>query len=80
MTRLGMRFPSDSYIEYSEVIIGKWLGRIGSLISIAFFAVLSSLCCKRIRRGRCHSRIENTPLEVTVLVIAPGRFLHAEIS
>lgn len=36
MTRLGMRFPNDSYVEYSEVIIGKWFGRIASLVSIAF--------------------------------------------
>ena len=48
MTRLGMRFPNDSYVEYSEVIIGKWIGRIASVISIAFCGFELS-GCKRIR-------------------------------
>lgn len=69
MTRLGMRFPNDSYIEYSEVIIGKWLGRIGSLISIAFFAVLSSLVAREFGEVVVTAVLKHTPLEVTVLVM-----------
>lgn len=46
MTRLGMRFPNDSYIQYSEVIMGRWLGTIGNLVSIVFFGVLCSLVAR----------------------------------
>ncbi|MGV2786961.1 GerAB/ArcD/ProY family transporter, partial [Clostridium perfringens] len=66
MTRLGMRFPNDSYIEYSEIIIGKWLGRIGGLLSIAFFAVLSSLVAREFGEVVVTAVLKNTPLEVTV--------------
>jgi|GEM_PF-392188 len=69
MTRLGMRFPNDSYIQYSEVIIGRWLGMIGSLISILFFAVLCSLVAREFGEVVVTAVLKKTPLEVTVLVM-----------
>ncbi|ANY71131.1 GerAB/ArcD/ProY family transporter [Paenibacillus ihbetae] len=69
MTRLGMRFPNDSYIQYSEVIMGRWLGMIGSLISILFFAVLCSLVAREFGEVVVTAVLKNTPLEVTVLVM-----------
>jgi spore germination protein len=38
VTKLGMRFPSQSIIQYSEDLIGKTIARIFSLMIIAFFA------------------------------------------
>lgn len=69
MTRLGMRFPNDSYIQYSEVIMGRWLGTIGSLVSILFFAVLCSLVAREFGEVVVTAVLKNTPLEVTVLVM-----------
>ncbi|MBP3962713.1 GerAB/ArcD/ProY family transporter [Paenibacillus lignilyticus] len=66
---LGMRFPNQSFVEYSEAIIGKWLAAVGSLMIIAFFAVLTSLAAREFGEVVVTSVLKNTPLEVTVIVM-----------
>ncbi|MFC5653512.1 endospore germination permease [Paenibacillus solisilvae] len=66
---LGMRFPNQSIIQYSEDIIGKWLAAIGSLFIIAFFAVLTSLAAREFGEVVVTSVLKKTPLEVTVVVM-----------
>ena len=66
---LGMRFPNMSITQYSERIIGKWLGRIGSALVIAYFAVLSALTAREFGEVVITSVLTRTPLEVTVIVM-----------
>lgn len=66
---LGMRFPNQSLIQYSETILGRWLAAVGSLLVIAFFAVLTSLTAREFGEVVVTSVLQRTPLEVTVIVM-----------
>lgn len=66
---LGIRFPRKSIIEYSEDLIGRWLSRIGSLLIIGFFAVLTSLAAREFGEVVVTSVLKSTPVEVTVIVM-----------
>lgn len=69
VTLLGMRFPKHSIIRYSEVIIGAWLGRIGSASIIFFFAVLTALTAREFGEVVVTAVLQRTPLEVTVIIM-----------
>lgn len=66
---LGMRFPNKSIIQYSEDLIGKWLGWIGSVFIIVFFAILTSLTAREFGEVVVTSVLKTTPVEVTVIVM-----------
>lgn len=66
---LGMRFPTQSIIQYGEEIVGKWLARLLSFFIICFFAVLSSLIAREFGEVVVTSVLRETPLEVTVIVM-----------
>ncbi len=68
-TKLGMRFPRKTFVQYSEVIVGKWLSWFGSGLIIAFFAVLTALTSREFGAVVVTSVLRATPLEVTVLVM-----------
>ncbi|CAM3435948.1 endospore germination permease [Paenibacillus lupini] len=69
ITWLGIRFPDQTIIRYSEVIIGKWLAWIGSMLIILFFAVLTSLTAREFGEVVVTSVLKETPVEVTVIVM-----------
>lgn len=69
ITWLGIRFPEQTIIQYSEAIIGKWLASIGSLFIIGFFAVLTSLTAREFGEVVVTSVLKSTPVEVTVIVM-----------
>ncbi|MDQ8733607.1 endospore germination permease [Paenibacillus sp. LHD-38] len=69
ITVLGMRFPNQSVIQYSENIIGKGLAWIGSAFIIAFFAILTSLTAREFGEVVVTSVLRSTPVEVTVIVM-----------
>lgn len=66
---LGMRFPNQSIIRYSEEILGKWISRIGSVLIIVFFTVLTALTAREFGEVVITSVLRRTPLEVTVIVM-----------
>lgn len=69
VTKLGMRFPEQSIIRYSEVILGKWMGRICSLMLIVFFSLLTGLASREFGEVVISAVLQETPLEVTVIVM-----------
>lgn len=66
---LGTRFPRKSIIRYSEDILGVWLGRIGSICIICFFALLTALAAREFGEVVITAVLRKTPLEVTVIVM-----------
>jgi spore germination protein len=69
ITLLGMRFPKKSIVQYSEDILGKWAGRLGSVLIIIFFAILTALTSREFGEVVITSVLRRTPLEVTVIVM-----------
>lgn len=66
---LGMRFQGKSIIQYSEDIIGRWPSLLGSMMIVAFFALLTSLAAREFGAVVVTSVLKKTPLEVTVIVM-----------
>jgi len=69
LTLLGMRFPNDSIVHYSEKLIGKWLASIGSITIISFYAILTALTSREFGEVVITAVLRETPLEVTVIVM-----------
>jgi spore germination protein len=69
ITVLGMRFPDKTFIQYSEVIVGRWPAAIGNLLIIIFFALLTALGSREFGEVVITSVLKKTPLEVTVIVM-----------
>ncbi len=69
ITKLGTRFPNDSLVQYSEIILGKWLSRVGCILIILFFGILTSLAAREFGEVVITSVLKRTPLEVTVIVM-----------
>src|SRR3954470_16231829 len=69
LTILGIRHPQKTIIMYGEDIVGKWIGRISSMIVILFFIILSALAAREFGEVVVSAVLRETPLEVTVIVM-----------
>lgn len=69
ITLLGMRFPRKTIMQYSEQLIGVWLARVGIVLVIVFFAVLTGLTAREFGAVVVTSVLRETPIEVTVIVM-----------
>lgn len=69
LTKLGMRFPKQTFVQYSATILGKWPSFAGALLIIAFFGLLTSLAAREFGEVVITSVLKKTPLEITVIVM-----------
>jgi spore germination protein KB len=61
---LGRRFPERNLIELTEIIAGKWFGKLISLIFILYFLLLASLILREVGEFVVTTILPGTPLEV----------------
>jgi len=69
LTLLGIRHPQKTIINYSEEIVGKWMGRFCSLFVIIFFFSLTALAAREFGEVVVAAVLKETPLEITVIVM-----------
>lgn len=69
ITLLGMRFPKQSFVEYSEAILGKWFAWGGSALLIVFIGILTSLVAREFGEVVVTAILKQTPLEAIVLAM-----------
>ncbi|WP_160725918.1 GerAB/ArcD/ProY family transporter [Bacillus sp. USDA818B3_A] len=69
LTILGIRHPKKTIITYGEDIVGKWIGRLCSIIVITFFVILSGLAAREFGEVVVSAVLRETPLEITVIVM-----------
>ncbi|CAM4012931.1 GerAB/ArcD/ProY family transporter [Lederbergia lenta] len=69
ITKLGIQFPNQSIIHYSEKILGKWLGRLYGWMIIIFFLALTGFTSREFGAVVVTAVLKETPLEVTVIVM-----------
>ena len=48
VTALGLKYPQLTLIEYSEIILGKWLGKMVGIIFIIFYLHLTSTIIRQV--------------------------------
>jgi spore germination protein KB len=73
-TSLAMKFPGQTFVQYSETILGKFIGKIAGLILIWFALHLGSLVVRDSGELFNNTFLPNTPMVVvngiTVLLVA----------
>jgi len=69
ITALGLRFPEKSLVEYSEIILGKWLGKIIVLIYILFYFHLSSNIIRGVTSTIQGTLLQNSTLETITIIV-----------
>lgn len=62
-TTLGNRFPDMTLVEYSEQILGKWLGKTVSLLFFTFFFILAALILRNIGDFLTAQVMPETPIQ-----------------
>lgn len=60
---LGSRFPDRTLAEYSEVIFGKWLGKMVSLLFFSYFFILAALLLREIGDFMTTQIMPQTPIQ-----------------
>ncbi len=69
VTNLGARYPGKSLIEYSETIMGKWLGKIIGLVYIFFYLHISAIIVREISSTIQGTLLHNSGLEIITIIM-----------
>jgi spore germination protein KB len=82
-TRLAGIYPNKSLIQYCELIVGKWLGKIIGIFYISFFLYLSALVLRNLGDFITTNILIETPLEfihiIFMLPVVYGVYLGLEV-
>lgn len=65
---LGSSFPNMTLAEYSEKILGKWLGRAVSLLFFTFFFLTSALVLRNIGDFLVTYILDETPIQAIEII------------
>ncbi|WP_415803357.1 GerAB/ArcD/ProY family transporter [Marinicrinis lubricantis] len=66
---LGRRFPSETIIGYNQIILGKWLGRLMSLLLVVFFVLLMGLEIRQFAEVVAGALLPDTPIRVSIFIM-----------
>lgn len=69
ITRLGLRFPNQTLIEYAPRIMGPLLGRAVGLATMAFWILVTARVARQVGDLIKTVLLDRTPLEVILLVL-----------
>jgi spore germination protein KB len=69
VTAVGFKFPDKTLIEYSEIILGKWVGKIIGVIFIFFYIHLTSIVVREISTTIHGTLIPKTSFESITIII-----------
>ncbi|MFG6147646.1 GerAB/ArcD/ProY family transporter [Halobacillus sp. B23F22_1] len=64
---LSLRFPQKTFFQFNQIIIGKWLGTIISLIFIIYVITLASFEIRSMSELTKFHLLEDTPLSVLMI-------------
>ncbi|MGO4497379.1 endospore germination permease [Paenibacillus sp. 2RAB27] len=80
---LGNRYPNHSLMAYSELILGKWLGKVISILFYLFFLIIASLVLRNVGDFITTIIMPETPIQVIhfvfLLIIMLGAVLGLEV-
>ncbi len=82
-SRLFLIFPNETIIQYSERIVGKWLGKMIGIVYITFFLYLSALVLRNLGDFISTDILFQTPQQfVHIIFMVPimyGAYLGLEV-
>jgi spore germination protein len=78
MVRLSQRFPGKTFFEYSQIITGKWVGKVLNLVLIMYFVLFAGFEIRDMSEIINYLFLEKTPKEFIILVfMCVGVYLTA---
>lgn len=69
VTALGLRYPQKNFTEYTELIIGKWPGKILILLYILFYLHLTAIVIREVTTTVHGTLLPKSPLEGITFII-----------
>ena len=67
MSKLSQRFPDKTFYQYSQDIVGKWIGTLISLLLVIYFFTLSAYEVRALAEVTGFFLLEGTPLWAIVM-------------
>jgi spore germination protein KB len=68
MNQLISLYPSVTYVEFNEKILGKWLGKIASLVFLSYVFYLSTALLREIGNFFTTQILTETPIEFILIM------------
>ena len=65
--QLATLYPSMTYVEYNEKIFGKWIGKLGALLYLFYFFILSSGVLREIGDFFATFILVETPIQMVMI-------------
>ncbi|SFL53611.1 spore germination protein KB [Paenibacillus sp. 1_12] len=82
-TQLARMFPHESIIQYSERILGKWLGKIVALLYLSYFIFLTALVLRNVGGFITTHVLVETPMQfvhiIFMVAVVYGAYLGLEV-
>lgn len=66
---MAVRFPGENYVQYSETILGRYIGKIAGMIFPLFFMLVAVLLMRSLAEMISSAFLPNTPV---ALILATG--------
>lgn len=66
---LGKRFPKHTLIRYNEILLGKSLGRVFSILIILFFTLNMGLETRQFAEVVAGALLPNTPIQIAIFMM-----------
>ncbi|QHW33762.1 endospore germination permease [Paenibacillus rhizovicinus] len=61
---LGSRYPDQSLMQYTEAILGRWLGKVACALFLSYFFILSALVLRNVGDFITTIVMPETPIQV----------------
>lgn len=76
MAKLSQQFPKKTFYQYSNEIVGKWVGRLLNLCIICYFIITSGFQLRSMAEVIRFLLLENTPIwAITMIFMWVGLYL-----
>lgn len=76
---LGRRYPNQSLMEYSEVILGKWIGKAVAIMYASFFFLLSAIILRNMGDFISTIIMPETPIQAIHIIFMIGIIIAARL-
>lgn len=68
VTAVGLKFPDKTLTEYSEIILGKWVGKLVGIIFVIFYIHLTSIIVRELTTTIHGTLLPTTPFESVTFI------------
>lgn len=69
VTAVGLKYPELTLIEYSEIILGKWFGKLIGLLFIVFYIHMASMTIREVSAAINTTILTSSSLESITIIL-----------